>query len=152
MMIPVFRGARTATPRRDQRGQAISLYVLGVISALFVMAGLVVDGGQKAHAISRAESVAAGAARAAANAGAGSTVAPGSSGGLQVGAARQAAQDFLSASTGGGRAAVTGTVTVTDSRVVVNTATSAPTLFLSLIGIDRVEGTGTATAQVVANQ
>lgn len=151
-MMSEFNRAQAIAPHHDQRGQAISLYVLGVISALFVMAGLVVDGGQKAQAISRAESMAAGAARAAANAGAGSTVAPGSSGGLQTGAARQAAQDYLAASTGDGQPAVTGSVTVTDSRVVVTTTTSAPTVFLSLIGIDRVDGTGAATAQVVPNQ
>ena len=53
---------------QDERGQAINLFVLVIMSALIITTGLVIDGGQKVTATSRAESAAAGAGRAAGNA------------------------------------------------------------------------------------
>jgi len=53
---------------RNERGQSISLFVLVIMSALITTTGLVIDGGQKVAATSRAESAAAGAGRAASNA------------------------------------------------------------------------------------
>ena len=52
----------------DERGQSISLFVLLIMGALIMTTGLVIDGGQKVAATSRAESAAAGASRAAGNA------------------------------------------------------------------------------------
>ena len=56
----LIKGLLTARPR-DQRGQSISLLVLMIMSALLITTGLVIDGGQKVAATSRAESAAAGA-------------------------------------------------------------------------------------------
>ena len=53
---------------QDECGQSISLFVLVIMSALIITTGLVIDGGQKVTARSRAESAAAGASRAAGNA------------------------------------------------------------------------------------
>ena len=52
----------------SERGQSISLFVLLIMGALIMTTGLVIDGGQKVAATSRAESAAAGASRAAGNA------------------------------------------------------------------------------------
>ena len=42
---------------RDERGQSVSVFVTVVFAALIMTAGLVIDGGQKITAASRAESV-----------------------------------------------------------------------------------------------
>jgi hypothetical protein len=136
---------------RDQRGQAISVMMLGVFAALMLVAGLVIDGGQKASAISRAETVAAGAARAAVNAGAGGTLGTGTDQPLGVSRARRAAQDYLDASAQKGES-LHGTVTVSGTRVRVHTTVEVTTVFLSVIGIDRLRGTGQASARIVPNR
>lgn len=127
--------------RRDERGQSVSVFVVVVMAALIMITGLVVDGGQKADAVSRAESVAAGAARAAGNAVAGQQIA----GRSDVAAARLAAQNYLAGSPG-----ISGEVEVSDGVVTVTTRTSSATIFLSIIGIDAVVGTGQAQVDVVA--
>jgi hypothetical protein len=131
----------TTSPTPDERGQSLSAFVAVVLAALIMITGLVVDGGQKATAVSRAESAAAGAARAAGNAVAGQQVA----GRSDVGAARLAAQNYLAGTPG-----VSGEVAVTAGVVTVTTRTSAPTIFLSAIGIDQVSGSGSAAVDVVA--
>lgn len=112
-----------------------------VSAALIMTAGLVIDGGQQVTAASRAESAAAGAARAAANAAATQELA-GSSG---AGDAVTAARAHLAGETG-----VTGTVSISAGVVSVRTHTSAPTLFLSAIGINEVSAAGSAEANLVA--
>lgn len=47
---------------RDERGQSVSVFVTVVFAAMIMTAGLVIDGGQKITAASRAETAAAGAA------------------------------------------------------------------------------------------
>jgi hypothetical protein len=136
---------------RDQRGQAVSVMMLGVFAALILVAGLVIDGGQKASAISRAETVAAGAARAAVNAGAGGTLDAGTDQALGVSRARRAAQDYLDASAQQGES-LHGTVTVSGARVRVHTRVEVATVFLSVIGIDRLHATGQASARIVPNR
>ena len=61
-----FMTARTGS---DERGQSVSVFITVVFAALIMTAGLVIDGGQKIAAASRAQTAAAGAARAATNAG-----------------------------------------------------------------------------------
>ncbi len=124
----------------DERGQSLSVFVLVVIGAMFLTAGLVIDGGQHAAAVSRAESVAAGAARAGGNAAATGAVvgAPGAA------AAARAARAYLASSPG-----VSGTVALSNGRIVVSTRSEAATIFLSAIGIDHVTGTGRAEARIV---
>jgi hypothetical protein len=134
---------------RDERGQAISVMAVGLVAALIMMAGLVVDGGQKATAVSRAESVAAGAARAAADAGAAGTLDPGTDGGLATDRARRAAEAYLRSADIGAGLTVHGSARVSGDRVVVSTRTRVSTIFLSVIGIDHLDGMGQATARVV---
>lgn len=121
----------------DQRGQALSAFVVVVLSALFGVAGLVVDGGAKSAGRAEAQAVAAHAARAAVDAGAQSraTGTP-----LDTGAVTAAANQVLS------DRGVTGTVTITEGVVRVMTTTTTRTVFLSLVGVTSLESSGEATA------
>lgn len=134
--------------RGRERGQAVSIMVLGFIGALLMVAGLVVDGGQKAAAMNRAETLAAGAARAGANAGAGSTLGSGSGSPVAADRARAAAKSYLAAASGGN---LTGSVRVKGNQVGVHVVIRVNTIFLSLIHIDTLRATGDATARVVPN-
>ena len=125
----------------DERGQSISLFVLLIAAALILTAGLVVDGGQKISASSKAEAAAAGAARAAGNAVATEALA----GSTHMGSAVTAAKAFLA-----GQPDVYGSVTVKAGVVTIKTESSAPTIFLSVIGIDSVTAAGSAEANIVA--
>ncbi|WP_157683462.1 hypothetical protein [Microlunatus soli] len=140
----------TGAPAADaERGQAISVLAMGIVAMLIMVAGLVIDGGQKAAAISRAESAAAGAARAAANAGAGGTLGTGGDRSVAISRARTAALNYLRGVGGGTGPRVSGTVTVDGAEVHVHTSVTVTTIFLSLIGIDTLSAAGDATARVV---
>lgn len=130
----------TSTRRVDERGQSVSLLVILVMTAMIFTAGLVIDGGQKAASAASAESAAVGAARAASNAAATQELA----GHDAAGAAVTAAKAYLA-----GQPGVSGTVTVSAGVVGVRTSSSAPTIFLSLLGIGSVTGTGSADANIV---
>ncbi|SDT41562.1 hypothetical protein SAMN04488543_4253 [Friedmanniella luteola] len=127
-------------PVRDERGQSVSLFVLLVMGALVLVAGLVVDGGQKVAAAGRAEAAAAGASRAAGNAAATRQL----GGAEPAGAAVLAAKAYLA-----GDPTVQGTVSLRQGVVRVETRSSAPTIFLSVVGLATVTGTGSAEAVVV---
>ncbi len=127
--------------RRNQRGQAVSVFICVVIAAMIITAGLVVDGGQQIAAATRAEVAAAGAARAATDASATNALA-GQSG---AGPAVLAARSYLA-----GQPGVTGSVEVSGGVVTVRTAASEPTVFLSAIGIGSVQARGAASAVLVA--
>lgn len=126
---------------RSERGQSLSVFVAVVVVALLLVAGLVVDGGRQSAASRRAELVAASAARAAVDQTATARLAgvrP--DGGAAVAAARaaMAADPDLSAE-----------IRVrADGRIEVVTRTSVPTVFLSLIGVNRLEARGRAEAQL----
>lgn len=122
---------------RDERGQALSALVVGVVVTLLLVAGLVVDGGAKASAVRRAQAAAAQAARAAVDAGAASRSAGAA---LDVQAVRSAGQAVLA------ERGVTGEVDVAGGVVTVRSTDSERTTFLSLLGIAEVAGTGEATA------
>lgn len=125
------------TPSRDERGQALSAFVVVVLSALFLVAGLVVDGGSKSAAKAEAESVAAHAARAAVDASARSR-ATGTT--LDVGAVTAAGRQVLA------DRGVTGTVSIEAGVVRVTTEVTTRTVFLSLVGVSSMRSTGDATA------
>jgi hypothetical protein len=126
---------------RDHRGQSISLFTLVIMGALIITTGLVIDGGQKVTATSRAESAAAGASRAAGNAAATQQL----GGGDGASAAMLAAKTYLA-----GQPGVQGTVSISNGVVVVATSSEEPTILLSVIGIGSIEGHGTARANIVA--
>ncbi|MFT4167238.1 MAG: pilus assembly protein TadG-related protein [Microlunatus sp.] len=127
-------------PRRDERGQSVSVFVAVVFAALIMAAGLVIDGGQKITAASRAEAAAAGAARAAANAGVTQTIAGRSPGDASL----RAAKAFLA-----GQPGISGSASVSGGVVTVRTRASERTIFLAVIGIDSVAATGHAVSNAV---
>ena len=102
-------GERTAraTPSRDERGLSVTPFVAVIFAALIMTVGLVVDGGQKVAAASRAETAAAGASRAAGNAAATQELGARD----PVAAATLAARTYLA-----GQPGVTGSVTVSRRR------------------------------------
>lgn len=124
----------------DERGQSISLFVLVIMGALIMTAGLVIDGGQKVAATSRAESAAAGASRAAGNAAATQQL----GGANPASAAVLAAKGYLA-----GQPGVEGTVSISNGIIVVTTTANEPTILLSIIGIASVSGQGSARANIV---
>lgn len=124
----------------DERGQSISLFVLVIMGALIMTAGLVIDGGQKVAATSRAESAAAGASRAAGNAAATQQL----GGADPASAAVLAAKGYLA-----GQPGVEGTVSISNGIIVVTTTANEPTILLSIIGIASVSGQGSARANIV---
>jgi hypothetical protein len=139
-MIMMELVTRLSERARDERGQSISLFVLVIMGALIMTAGLVIDGGQKVAATSRAESAAAGASRAAGNAAATQ----------QLGGADPASAAVIAAKTYlAGQPGVTGTVSISNGIIVVTTTADEPTILLSTIGIASVSGEGSARANIV---
>ncbi len=121
----------------DESGQSISALTAVVVFALFLVVGLVVDGGAQLTAAGRAESVAATAVRVAADASAAEQV----GGGTGETAARRAAEEYLQGEDG-----VSGSVTMNaDGTISVHTRVSVSTVFLSLVGITRLQAAGQAT-------
>lgn len=131
-------------PPRDQRGQSLSVLVAVVSVALLLVAGLVVDGGAQAALARRAEAAAALAARAAVDATATRRVA-----GVAISAAEAvaAARDVLRA-----YPELAGDIRVVNEQVAVQTRGSVATVFVSLIGIDSLSASGSATADLRARQ
>jgi hypothetical protein len=134
----------TAAGRRvsgKERG-SITVFVTGVVVALFVVAGLVFDGGTIIAGHREADAEAEGAARAGAEAIAGSertsatvTVDPA--------AAHQAAERYLTAY------GHVGQVTVAGDRVTVTVSFTERTQLLDVIGLRSKSVTGTASATAV---
>lgn len=116
--------------------------VLVVMSSLFLLAGLVIDGGQQVVATRRAEAVAAATARVGADAGAAALVSSADPA-RSAADARRAASDYLAQSPD-----VTGSVSVQAGVVQVSTASTEQTIFLSLIGVTTVTGDGSAQAEL----
>ena len=119
------------TAAQDERGQSLSLFVLVIMSALIMTTGLVIDGGQKVTATSRA---------------AGNAAATQKLGGADAAsAAVLAAKTYLA-----GQPGVDGTVSISNGVVIVTTSAHEPTILLSVIGIGSVGGRGLARANIVA--
>jgi len=126
---------------RGERGGSQSILLLGVVVALVLSAGLVVDGGRKTAAARDAEAVAAGAARAGLNAAATGRLA----GRADTTAAVSAARSFLA-----GAPDVSGSVQLlSGGRLQVTTQSTKSTRYLSIIGINTVTGRGQATAELI---
>ena len=124
---------------------AVTLFVAIAMVGLFALAGLVVDGGAKVRAVQRADRVAAEAARAAGQAIDVAGVLEGSDVRVDRRAAIVAAESYLQAS------GVEGSARVIDggSGIAVTTTTSAPTVFLGLIGVPQFTVRGGAEVALV---
>ena len=140
--VPAAVRARWRRLRRGGDRGSLAGYLVASAVALFALAGLVLDGGAALTAHGRAADVAQQAARAGADALDGASLRSPTPAGLSANpaAAQQAAQAVLTA------AGVPGQVTVTGSRVTVSARASSPTAILSMVGVDEVGGSATATA------
>jgi Flp pilus assembly protein TadG len=129
----------------DPEHGAVTVFVAISVAGLLLLIGLVADGGAKLRATQQAAATAAEAARAGGQALDTAQAAAGTPGRLDPAAAVQAAQDYLTA------ARATGTVTVSDdrTRLTVTVTRTAPTAFLSLIGINQLSVTAHAQAVLV---
>lgn len=128
--------------RRADDG-SISVMVAVLAPALFLLAGLVVDGGTAIAARQRASYVAEEAARIAANQVSIDSLRRDEPPQIVVGQAVAAAQAYLA------QADATGTVQVGPQQVQVTATISTPTILLGFIQIDQFTVTGSATARVI---
>lgn len=135
---------RTRLRSDPDRGSVTVFFAISVLGLLLLI-GLVADGGAKLRATQQAAATAAEAARAGGQALDTAAAADGDTSRVDRALAIQAAQDYLTA------ARVTGTVTVSEdrTRLTVTVTRTAPTAFLSLIGIDTLTVTAHADAVLV---
>lgn len=131
--------------RRPTDDGAVTLFVAIAMVGLLALAGLVVDGGAKVRAVQRADRVAAEAARAGGQAIDLAAVLEGSDIAVDRHAALVAAESYLRDS------GVEGSARVIDggSGMAVSTTTSAPTVFLGLIGVPEFTVRGSAEVSLV---
>lgn len=129
--------------RRDERGSITVWLALSSFVMIFLV-GLEVDLGGQVHAHERAHDLAAQAARAGGEEVEGGAAIQGRELNISPAAARAAAQRYLDA------AGVNGTVEVTNGNTITVTVNdSYAPQFLGLIGINRLDVTGTATARLI---
>lgn len=136
---------RLRTGMGDPERGSVSLFWAITIPGLLILIGLVGDGGAKLRATQRADQIAAEAARSAGQALDAGRLQAGDGASADPTRAVQTATAFLDA------AGVSGTVTVSADRTTIDVAvtSTAPTAFLSLIGITTLTVTGHAQARLV---
>jgi Flp pilus assembly protein TadG len=127
----------------DERG-SITVWLALASFAMISLVGLAVDLGGQVHAHERAHDVAAQAARAGGEEVDGAAAVQGTGLTINPAAAGAAAQRYLD------QAGVSGTVAVTNGNTITVTVhDSYNPQFLGLIGIHRLDVTGTATARLI---
>ena len=128
----------------DREAGSVTVFVAITVLGILVLCGLVVDGGAKLRAVQRADRVATEAARAAGQAADPAALASG-----EARVDRQAAVDAATAFLTAAGEAGTATVSADDTAVEVTVTTTAPTVFLGLIGIPAFTVTGHGRAILV---
>jgi len=129
----------------DRERGSITLMLLVLFVALIALAGIVIDGGAKLNQAENANAIAQEAARA--GAGLVNPTNALSTGSFTVdqSQALAAARQYLAAAGYHGTAAPVGT-----ESIQVTVTVTAPTRVLSIIGVDSMTSTGSATASLVA--
>jgi hypothetical protein len=138
--------ARIAGARAD-RG-AVTMFLAVAVVGLMALAGLVVDGAAKVRAAQRADRVAAEAARAAGQAIDLTAALGGEAVRVDRRAALAAAAQYLRDAGVEGRASVS----ADGAAITVTTHSSAPTVFLGLVGVPEVDARGRAEARLVHSE
>jgi Flp pilus assembly protein TadG len=129
--------------RHDERG-SITVWLALASFVMIFLVGLAVDLGGQVHAHERAHDVAAQAARAGAEEVEGAAAIQGRELTINPAAARAAAQRYLDV------AGVDGTVSIRNGNTITVTVNDHyDPQFLGLIGINRLDVTGTATARLI---
>lgn len=133
----------TRAPGRDEHGSITVWLALASFAMIFLL-GLAVDLGGQVHAHERAHDLAAQAARAGGEEVEGGPAIQGRDLAINPAAARAAARRYLD------DAGVEGSVEVTNGNTITVTVQDHyDPQFLGLIGINRLEVTGTATARLI---
>lgn len=127
--------------RRDEDGSMTPAFLI-MVPLFVILVGLVVDGAGKIQANDNTTAIASGASRAAANAVAAGVITDGGVN-LDLNRARTTALDYIAA------AGMTGTVTVNANEITVSVQTVYDTHFLSIIGVETLPASATATAQLI---
>jgi hypothetical protein len=131
------------THRPEERG-SVSLWLITASFAMVFLVGLAVDLGGQVHAQQRAHDLAAEAARAGGQEIQAAPAIAGTHLTVDVSAARSAAEGFLRA------AHTTGAVTVSGGdTLTVRVTDTYQTRFLGVIGINRLQVTGEASARLI---
>ena len=129
--------------QRDERGSITVWLALSSFLMIFLV-GLAVDLGGQVHAHERAHDLAAQAARASGEQVEGGPAIQGHDLAISPAAARAAAESYLDA------AGVSGNVAITNGNTIIVTVhDSYDPRFLGLLGINRLDVTGTATARLI---
>jgi len=129
--------------RRDERG-SITVWLALASFVMIFLVGLAIDLGGQVHTHERAHDVAAQAARAGGEEVSGPTAIQGQDLTIDPAAARAAAQRYLDA------AGVSGSVSITNGNTITVTVHDFyDPRFLGLLGIRRLDVTGTATARLI---
>jgi Flp pilus assembly protein TadG len=128
----------------DERG-SLTLLLAVLFVSLIALAGIVVDGGAKLDAAQNATAAAQEAARAGAGMVDQARAYSSGSFGVAQGQALDAARQYLASTGYQGTVAAVGT-----ESIQVTVTVTEPTKILSIIGIDSMTGTGSATASLVA--
>lgn len=129
--------------RRAERG-SVTIWLALSSFAMVMLVGLAVDLGGQVHAQQRAHDLAAQAARTGGEQVQAAPAIQGQTAGVDIGAARRAAEAYLDA------AAVTGSVTVSGGDTLsVTVHDTYDTKFLGLIGITHLDVTSSATAHLI---
>ncbi len=135
----IAEARRCAGRLRGDRGSG-TVWAIGIVAVVALLAGAVLDGGNAMAARVQALDIAQQAARAGANQLDLAALRNQGLVRLDPGAAQAAAQAFLR------EAGATGTVAATVAQVSVTVTRSQPTLVLQAIGVDAIGMTATATA------
>jgi Flp pilus assembly protein TadG len=134
---------RIVTRRRDERG-SITVWLALASFVMMFLVGLAVDLGGQVHAHERAHDLAAQAARAGGEEVESAAAIQGHDLAINPAAARAAAQRYLD------DAGVSGTVAITNGNTItVSVHDSYDPRFLGLLGINRLDVNGTATARLI---
>ena len=128
----------------DREAGSVTVFAAITVLGILILCGLVVDGGAKLRAVQQADRIATEAARAAGQSADAAALAGGPAR-VDRQSAVNAAQAFLAA------AGATGTATVSadGTGVEVTVTTTAPTVFLGLIGVSSFTVTGHGQATLV---
>src|SRR5665648_228759 len=126
----------------DRDAGSVTVFVAITVLGILILCGLVVDGGAKLRAVQHADRVATEAARAA-----GQAADPAALAGGEARVDRQAALDAAAAFIAASPATCSATISADGTAVEVTVTTTAPTVFLGLMGIPAftVTGHGRAT-------
>lgn len=134
---------RTMTNDDSEEGAIASAWAILTLAITTMLVGLVVDLSGQLATLQQANDVAAQAARSAAQQVATSTyMADGYSIEVTAGRAKSAAVDYVRAS------GMTGTARIVDGDLVVDTTAHYTPRFLSLLGINALDVTGSATVRI----